>query len=66
MEMKLGFTYSLCPNCEACPTVEVLEDQVRIGEDENLVELRIEEWNRLVEAIKAGELREIDCGCGCV
>ena len=63
MDMKPGFTYSLCPNCEACPTVEVLEDEVRIGEDENLVELSSDEWNRLVEAIKAGELREIDRSC---
>lgn len=51
--------FSLCIACEACPTVEIYENEVRIGEKGNLVRLEKEGWNRLVEMIKKGELREI-------
>ena len=50
---------SLCPACDACPAVEVDEHEVRIGEAGNLVKLTPAEWNVLVRAIKAGELKEI-------
>lgn len=50
---------SLCPDCVACPEVEVLDEQVRIGEEGNLVVLRKDEWNRLVELVRTGELTEI-------
>jgi len=30
---------SLCPACDACPSVEVDEHEVRIGEADNLVKL---------------------------
>lgn len=30
-------TVSLCPSCTACPTVEIGENEVRIGEGENTV-----------------------------
>jgi hypothetical protein len=51
---------SLCPSCSACPSVEVDDHEVRIGERDNLVRLSPAEWNILVDAIKAGELEEID------
>lgn len=51
---------SLCPSCSACPAVEVDETEVRIGEGTNTVRLTPAEWNVLVKAINAGELREID------
>lgn len=51
--------FSLCIACEACPAVEIYEDGARIGEEGNLVRLQKEEWNRLVELIKKGELRKI-------
>jgi hypothetical protein len=51
---------SLCPSCSACPTVEIHETEVRIGEGTNTVRLTPEEWNVLVKAINAGDLREID------
>ncbi len=50
---------SLCPACDACPSVEVDEHEVRIGEAGNLVKLTPAEWNVLVQAIKAGELQEV-------
>ena len=49
---------SLCPACEACPSVEVDEHGVRIGEAGNMVRLTPAEWNVLVRSIKAGELKE--------
>ena len=52
-------TVSLCPRCDACPTVEIDEQEVRIGEAGNLVKLTPAEWNVLVQAIKAGELTEL-------
>ena len=50
---------SLCPSCGACPEVEVLPDQVRIGEAGNQVTLQPAEWNVLVELIQAGTLGKI-------
>ena len=51
--------FSLCPACSACPTVEIDDGEVRIGEGDNLVRLSSAEWNVLVHAIKTGELDEI-------
>jgi hypothetical protein len=51
--------FSLCPACSACPTVEIDDGEVRIGEGDNLVRLSSAEWNVLVQAIKTGELDEI-------
>ncbi len=49
--------YSLCPNCSACPTVEVYDDgTVTIGEAPNVVTLQRHEWNELVQAIQRGAL----------
>ena len=49
--------YSLCPNCSACPTVEIYDDgKVTIGEAPNLVRLQRHEWNELVKAIQTGTL----------
>lgn len=50
---------SLCPSCDACPMVEIDEQEVRIGEAGNLVKLTLAEWNVLVQAIKAGEFSEL-------
>jgi hypothetical protein len=50
---------SLCPHCDHCPTVEITAQEVRIGEEGNLVTLTPAEWNILVQAIKAGELTEL-------
>ncbi|HLK11025.1 MAG TPA: hypothetical protein VKW76_06560 [Candidatus Binatia bacterium] len=50
---------SLCPACGACPSVEIDVHEVRIGEAGNLVKLTPAEWNVLVQAIKAGDLKEL-------
>ena len=51
---------SLCPACTACPTVEVDDYEVRIGESGNLVRLTPTEWNVLVRAIKTDDLDVVD------
>lgn len=58
MDHKPRQVVSLCPDCSACPTVEVFHDHVRIGEDPNLVTLSHAEWNQLVRAVQRGELTE--------
>ncbi len=50
---------SLCPGCGQCPTVEVSDHEVAIGEGPNLVKLTVDEWNVLVRAVKAGDLDEV-------
>ena len=50
---------SLWPACGACPEVEVLEDEVRIGEAGNLSVLKKDEWNVLVELIRSGQLTRL-------
>lgn len=49
---------ALCPACGACPEVvlDVAKDEVRIGEEGNLVRLPKDAWNTLVEKIRKGEL----------
>jgi hypothetical protein len=47
---------SLCPQCTHCPEVVIDGDTIRIGEAENLVTLRKDEWNVLVDAIRSGDL----------
>jgi len=42
--------------CTACPEVEIRGDEVRIGEQGNVVVLKKEEWNVLVELIRSGRL----------
>ena len=50
---------SLCPACTACPEVEVLGDEVRIGEAGNLAVLKKDEWNVLVDLIQSGQLSKL-------
>lgn len=50
---------SLCPACGACPEVEVIGEEVRIGEAGNLAVLRKEEWNVLVDLIQSGQLAKL-------
>ena len=51
--------FTLCPACTACPAVEITDQGVTIGEQENIVRLSHAEWNELVRLVKSGELREI-------
>jgi hypothetical protein len=50
---------SLCPACGACPEVEILDGEVRIGEASNLAVLKKEEWNVLVDLIRSGQLTRL-------
>jgi hypothetical protein len=50
---------SLCPACSACPEVEILDDEVRIGEIGNLAVLKKDEWNVLVDLVRSGQLSKI-------
>ncbi len=50
---------TLCSTCEHCPTVEIDDGGVRIGEDANLVKLSHAEWNELVVKVLAGELKAV-------
>lgn len=52
------FTFNLCGN-KCCPVVTGTKQGVEIGEEGNLVKLKPEEWNKLVESIKSGELDKI-------
>lgn len=42
-----------------CPAVETMGDEVLIGEDTNIVRLKKNEWNKLVDKIKSGELHTV-------
>ncbi|WP_309492486.1 hypothetical protein [Candidatus Hecatella orcuttiae] len=50
---------TLCGEGSCCPTVEVDEKEVRIGEEGNLCKLTPEQWNTLVDKISSGELGRI-------
>jgi len=50
---------SLCPMCTHCPEVEVVGDEVRIGEAGNLAVLKKDEWNVLVDLIQTGQLSKM-------
>ena len=53
--------YTLCPDCDACPEVTILEDgRVTIGEAPNLVMLDRLEWNELVRLIRSGAVGEVN------
>jgi len=50
---------ALCPDACCCPVVELTDEGAVIGEGENKVILKREEWNTLVEKIRSGELDRV-------
>ena len=50
---------TLCPACNGCPSVEISDQGVTIGEDDNTVTLTHEQWNDLVARIHRGELSAV-------
>jgi hypothetical protein len=50
---------TLCPLCTECPSVEITNEGVTIGEEENSVRLTLAEWNELVRLIKGGDLQAV-------
>jgi hypothetical protein len=51
--------FSLCEHCLECPEVEITDQGVTIGEDENIVRLSHAQWNELVRLVKDDKLREV-------
>lgn len=49
----------LCPDCDHCPSIEIDDKGVRIGEDQNTVTLTHAEWNDLVARVRRGELKPV-------
>ena len=47
---------SLCASCAACPEVTITQSEVTIGEDDNLVRLKLDEWETLKQKIKNDEI----------
>jgi len=45
--------------CTNCPEVEMVGDEVRIGEAGNLAVLKKDEWNILVDLIQTGQLSKL-------
>ena len=46
----------LCHTKDCCPAVEVFDDKVTIGEDDNTCVLTKEQWGILKEKVRKGEL----------
>jgi len=67
MEMKamqVTQKVSLCPECSACPEVEILQQEdrtltVRIGEGDETATLSRAAWNTLVRYVREGVLPEL-------
>lgn len=62
--MQVTQKVSLCPECGACPEVEVIQDEdrtltVRIGEGDEKVALSSSAWNTLVRYVREGVLGEL-------
>jgi hypothetical protein len=53
------FKVTLCAECDHCPSVEIDDKGVRIGEEHNTVILTHAEWNELVARIRRGELKPV-------
>lgn len=58
MEPVISMKVYICDK-SCCPAVEVVGNEVLIGEAANTVKLKKNEWNNLVEKIKSGELHSI-------
>lgn len=57
--MQSNKTITLCPECGACPEIVFHDKEVRIGEEGNLVKLKVNEWNTIVEKILSGEIGKL-------
>lgn len=57
--MQSNKTVTLCPECGACPEIVFMDNEVRIGEEGNLVMLKLDEWNTIVEKIQSGEIGKL-------
>ena len=49
---------TLCPACGGCPSVEITDEGVRIGEAENIAKLTHAEWNDLIARVRSASQPE--------
>ncbi len=59
MNMQANKTVTLCPECGACPEIKLYDREVIIGEEGNMVKLKLDEWNTIVEKIQSGEIGKL-------
>ena len=49
----------LCSGDECCPSVNIEEEAIEIGEGSDTVELSADQWNVLVDKVESEELSKI-------
>lgn len=64
MAVEVKQKVSLCPECGACPEVEILQHEgrpvaVRVGEGNEKITLPKEAWNTLLRYVREGVLEEL-------
>ena len=52
---------SLCPSCSACPEVEIIGDEVRVGEIGNLAVLKKDDGSHRAHALEKWRLLLKSC-----
>lgn len=57
--MQPNKTVMLCPECGACPEIRLWDNEVIIGEEGNMVKLKVDEWNEIVDKILSGEIGKL-------
>ena len=57
--MQANKTVTLCPECGACPEIKLYNSEVMIGEEGNMVKLKVDEWNTIVDKILSGEIGKL-------
>jgi len=57
--MQPNKTITLCPECGACSEITFYNNEVSIGEEGNLVKLKVDEWNNIVDKILSGEIGKL-------
>lgn len=57
--MQPNENITLCPECGACPEIKFYDNEIIIGEEGNLVKLKVDEWNTIVDKILNGEIGKL-------
>lgn len=57
--MQANKTVTLCPECDACPEIKLYDSEIIIGEQGNMVKLKLDAWNTIVEKIQSGEIGKL-------
>lgn len=59
LKMQPNENITLCPECGACPEIKFYDNEIIIGEEGNLVKLKVDEWNTIVDKILNGEIGKL-------